>query len=60
MLTSVAIAPPLPLATTLDGIYAQHPHDAEAESLKLDAVQFCRTLAGRAQATGLLATIVPF
>jgi hypothetical protein len=40
--------------------YSQHPHDSEAESLKLDAIRFCRTLAGRVQATGLLATIVPF
>jgi len=28
--------------------------------VKLDAIEFCLTLAGRAQATGLLATIVPF
>jgi hypothetical protein len=26
----------------------------------LDAVEFCRTLAGRAPATGLLTTVVPF
>lgn len=26
----------------------------------VDAVEFCRALAGRAEATGLLATIVPF
>jgi hypothetical protein len=30
------------------------------EDAKLDAVQFCRTLAGRVRATGLLATIIPF
>ena len=30
------------------------------ESIRLDAVEFCRTLAGRGEATGLLATIVPF
>lgn len=29
-------------------------------TLELDAVEFCRTLAGRAEATGLLETIVPF
>lgn len=29
-------------------------------SLSLDAVEFCRTLAGRSPASGLLATIVPF
>lgn len=33
--------------------------DGGAE-LSLDAVEFCRTLAGRAPATGLLSTIVPF
>ena len=31
-----------------------------AEHLRLDAVEFCRTLAGRAPAQGLLATVVPF
>jgi hypothetical protein len=30
------------------------------EVLELDAVEFCRTLAGRVEGTGLLATIVPF
>lgn len=38
-------------------------HQAEApdsERITIDAVEFCRTLAGRAPATGLLATIVPF
>jgi len=33
---------------------------SEPEVLELDAVEFCRTLAGRVEATGLLATIVPF
>ena len=50
----------LELTGAAGGTYAQHPYDSEAESLKLDAVLFCRTLAGRAQATGLLATVVPF
>ncbi len=50
----------LELTGPAGGTYAQHPQGSQAESLKLDAVQFCRTLAGRAQATGLLATIVPF
>jgi uncharacterized protein (TIGR03083 family) len=36
---------------------AEHP---KAERLSLDAVEFCRALAGRAPATGLLATVVPF
>jgi uncharacterized protein (TIGR03083 family) len=31
-----------------------------AEHLAIDAVEFCRTLAGRAPATGLLTTVVPF
>ncbi len=32
----------------------------DAEQITLDAVEFCRTLAGRAEAAGLLTTIVPF
>ncbi len=42
---------------------ATFAHDAqapEAEHLSIDAVEFCRTLAGRAPATGLLTTVVPF
>lgn len=31
-----------------------------AVPIRMDAVEFCRTLAGRAPASGLLATIVPF
>jgi len=31
-----------------------------AERVSLDAVEFCRTLAGRVRTTGLLTTIVPF
>lgn len=34
--------------------------EAEGVELELDAVDFCRTLAGRAEADGLLTTIVPF
>lgn len=30
------------------------------EQLALDAIEFCRALSGRAEATGLLATVVPF
>jgi uncharacterized protein (TIGR03083 family) len=33
---------------------------ATPEELELDAVEFCRTLCGRAEGDGLLATIVPF
>ena len=32
----------------------------EGESLAMDAVEFCRALSGRAPATGLLTTQVPF
>jgi uncharacterized protein (TIGR03083 family) len=42
------------------GSYARDPGDPATERLSLDAIEFCRTLAGRAPATGLLATIVPF
>ena len=31
-----------------------------SDPIELDAVEFCRILAGRAGATGLLTTIVPF
>lgn len=31
-----------------------------AEPIELDAIEFCRILAGRAEGTGLLATVVPF
>jgi uncharacterized protein (TIGR03083 family) len=36
------------------------PGQPDAQHLSLGAVEFCRTLAGRAPATGLLATTVPF
>jgi hypothetical protein len=39
---------------------AGHDGRPAAEHLSLDAVEFCRTLAGRAPAAGLLTTIVPF
>ena len=42
------------------GTYASNPADPAAEHISLDAIEFCRTLAGRAHATGLLTTIVPF
>ncbi len=42
------------------GSYARDPASPAAEHLSLDAVEFCRTLAGRAPAAGLLTTIVPF
>lgn len=34
--------------------------DGAAETISLDAIEFCRTLAGRVAGTGLLATVVPF
>jgi uncharacterized protein (TIGR03083 family) len=40
--------------------YAHDPDFPEAEHISMDAVQFCRTLAGRQPATGLLGTVVPF
>jgi hypothetical protein len=42
------------------GTYASDPADPAAEHISMDAVEFCRTLAGRAHPTGLLTTIVPF
>ncbi len=50
----------LELTGPAGGTYAQRPGRPKAERVELDAVEFCRTLAGRAEATGLLATIVPF
>jgi uncharacterized protein (TIGR03083 family) len=40
--------------------YACDPGHPQAEHLALDAVDFCRTLAGRRHQAGLLTTIVPF
>jgi hypothetical protein len=53
---------PFTLALTgpASGTYAHHPDLPEAEHLSLDAVDFCRTLAGRGHPAGLLTTIVPF
>ncbi|HEY5093090.1 MAG TPA: maleylpyruvate isomerase family mycothiol-dependent enzyme [Acidimicrobiales bacterium] len=42
------------------GTYTRDSDDPGAERLSLDAVEFCRTLAGRSPATGLLTTVVPF
>jgi uncharacterized protein (TIGR03083 family) len=50
----------LELAGPAGGTYTQRPDSPTTEHLALDAVEFCRTLAGRAPATGLLATVVPF
>jgi uncharacterized protein (TIGR03083 family) len=40
--------------------YARGPSHPQAEHLSLDAVDFCRALAGRGHPAGLLTTIVPF
>jgi uncharacterized protein (TIGR03083 family) len=50
----------LELTGPAGGTYGHDPEAPAAELLTLDAVEFCRTLAGREAATGLLATIVPF
>ncbi len=42
------------------GSYASGPGRPDAERISVDAVEFCRTLAARAPAAGLLTTIVPF
>jgi uncharacterized protein (TIGR03083 family) len=34
--------------------------DGDAPTIEMDAIEFCRTLAGRSSGTGLLATVVPF
>ena len=50
----------LELSGPAGGTYANDPGVPGAEHISLDAVDFCRTLAGRAPATGLLTTVVPF
>ncbi len=50
----------LDLTGPAGGSYARNPDTPAAERLSLDAVEFCRTLAGRAPASGLLTTVVPF
>ncbi len=50
----------LELTGTVGATYVDASNSPAAERLCLDAVEFCRTLAGRAPAIGLLTTIVPF
>ena len=50
----------LELTGPAGGRFSHDPHVPDAERLSFDAVEFCRTLAGRAQAAGLLTTVVPF
>ena len=40
--------------------YAHDSELPEAEHISMDAAEFCRTLAGRQPANGLLSTVVPF
>lgn len=50
-----------PFDLTLTGPAGGHWQDGEpGERIEMDAVQFCRTLSGRAPGSGLLATAVPF
>ena len=52
----------LELTGPAGGTFAHQPASTDAEHLTLDAVEFCRTLAGRNPdgATGLMDTVVPF
>jgi hypothetical protein len=50
----------LDLTGPAGGMYTHDPGVPEAERISVDAVEFCRTLAGRAHSTGLLTTVVPF
>jgi uncharacterized protein (TIGR03083 family) len=50
----------LDLTGPAGGTYAHDGTLPEAEHISIDAVEYCRTLAGRERATGLLATVVPF
>ena len=50
----------LELTGPIGGTYVSDPDAPGAKHVSLDAIEFCRTLAGRAPATGLLATVVPF
>jgi uncharacterized protein (TIGR03083 family) len=50
----------LELTGPAGGTYARYPDLPQTEHLSLDAVEFCRLLAGRGHPAGLLTTIVPF
>jgi uncharacterized protein (TIGR03083 family) len=50
-----------PFALTLTGpAGGSYVAGSDGESLELEAVEFCRTLSGRASGTGLLTEVVPF
>jgi uncharacterized protein (TIGR03083 family) len=50
----------LELSGAVGATFVCDAETAGATRFSLDAIEFCRTLAGREQATGLLATVVPF
>jgi hypothetical protein len=50
----------LELSGRAGGIFCHQPAVVDVERLSLDAITYCRTLAGREPATGLLTTVVPF
>jgi uncharacterized protein (TIGR03083 family) len=50
----------LDLTGPAGGTYSHDPDFPQTEHLSLDAVEFCRTLAGRGHPAGLLTTVVPF
>ena len=52
----------LELGGPAGGTFSQDPTSPESEHITLDAIEFCRILAGRddKDATGLMTTIVPF
>ena len=50
----------LDLTGPAGGMYAYDPGLPETGHISLDAVHFCRALAGRGHRADLLATIVPF
>lgn len=50
----------LELTGPAGGTYAHNPDLPDAEHVSHDAIEFCRTLAGREHASGLLTTVVPF
>ncbi|MEI7860204.1 MAG: maleylpyruvate isomerase family mycothiol-dependent enzyme [Acidimicrobiales bacterium] len=50
----------LELTGPVGATYVSDPDNPGTEHASFDAVEFCRTLAGRVPATGLLATVVPF
>lgn len=50
----------LDLTGLAGGAYGNDQDSPGTEHISIDAVEFCCTLAGRQQASGLLATVVPF